>query len=342
MVAITVTEVNHEGYTATFRVTGLVTTKAYDVMRILEAPVRDNERRYQVVAHRLNWVPGAADLTIRDYEASIRPYRLAVYDSAYPTPADWDFSYGPYAGYGPLAVSDVVTINPPACGAILRSSIQPGFWLPARIWDFSQVEYPARTAEHKVIGNRFPVFINDRREGRSINELVLYTPTMTESMRMADMLIPESGRIYPLWLRTSTDDHLLFSDLFFMPHDISIEPVSKAEPWRRWIRMSLTEIDARTLVPRRDNDGTTANPPTAVIGASTFSGKAPLTVTFADESLGTVTSRRWDFNTSSDTYGTSTDPGKAVTYKKKGTYTVRLDVSGPLGADSTTVKVVVT
>lgn len=352
MVAISVRSVNHEGYMATFDVTGLSTSHGYDVMRVVEPdpgnemlpPTRDDERKYQIVAHRLNWVPKSPSLKIRDYEASLRPYRLAVYDSAQTTPADWDFSDGGYGGPGPLAVSDVVTITPPGCGALLRSSVQPAFWVPVKVADVQQLTYPARAGQHKIIGNRFPVFVNDRREGRHIDRITIYTSTLTDAYDLHDMLIPETGRIYPLWLRTSDADRMLLADLCFMPQDIEVEPVSKSEPWRKWTHIELTEIDPRTLVPRRDNDGSTADPPDARITYDKLSGKAPLTVNFnGSTSTGTISSWRWDFNTSSSAYGTSTKENPpAVTYKRRGTYTVKLTVRGPLGADVTTKKVTVT
>lgn len=348
-VTITIRSVNVEGFMATFNVAGLSTTKAYDVMRVVEPnpgsetmpPVRDNERKYQIVAHRLNWVPGAASIIIRDYEASLRPYRLAVYDSAAQTPADWDFTYGPYAGPAPLAVSPVVTIPPPECGALLRSTVQPAFWVPVKVADVQQLTYPARAAQHKIIGNRFPVFINDRREGRTIDRVTLYTDSLTDSLDLHQMLIPETGRIYPMWLRTSDSDWMLLSDMCFIPGDIEVEPVSKATPWRKWFHLQTTEIDPRSLTPRRDQDGSTASPPDAVITYNTLSGRRPLKVNFdGSSSTGTITSWRWDFNTAGSAYGTSTKANPpTVTYRRKGTYTVKLTVTGPLGSDVTTKKV---
>lgn len=351
MVAISVLSVNHEGFMATFAVSGLSTSHGYDVMRVVEPdpgnemlpPTRDDERKYQVVGHRRNWVPGASSIKIRDYEASLRPYRLAVYDSAQTTPADWDFAYGGYGGPGPLAVSDVVTITPPECGALLRSTVQPAFWVPVKVADVQQLTYPARAAQHKIIGSRFPVFINDRREGRHIDRITLYTSTLTDAYDLHNLLIPETGRIYPLWLRTSDADRMLLADLCFMPQDIEVEPVSKSEPWRKWFHLEVTEIDTRSLVPRRGNDGSTADPPNAVITGGPLKGKAPLRVNLnGNSSTGTISSWRWDFNTAGSAYGTSTKANPPeVTYRKRGTYTVKLTVDGPLGADVTTRKVVV-
>jgi PKD repeat protein len=182
----------------------------------------------------------------------------------------------------------------------------------------------------------------DRREGRKSDELVVYTGTLTESRRMQDLLIPESGRIYPLWVRSSSEDKLMFHDILMVPGDIAVEPVSHRRPWAKFFRIPFTEVDPRGLVPERTNDGVTAQPPDARITADPTSGRAPLTVHLTDASTGNISSRVWDLNTASDAYGTSTSATPTVTYKRAGTYTIRLTVTGALGVDVTTVKVKVT
>jgi PKD repeat protein len=74
--------------------------------------------------------------------------------------------------------------------------------------------------------------------------------------------------------------------------------------------------------------------PSASFTVSPASGWAPLTVTFTDNSSGTVTNRFWDFG---DGFTTNTaDAAVAHTYASAGSNTVQLIVSGPLGASTNT------
>jgi PKD repeat protein len=73
-------------------------------------------------------------------------------------------------------------------------------------------------------------------------------------------------------------------------------------------------------------------PPVAAIGANPTSGTAPLTVAFADLSLGLVTSRNWDFGDGSG----STAANPSHVYSAPGSYTVSLLVSGPGGTNTAT------
>ncbi|HUD83992.1 MAG TPA: PKD domain-containing protein, partial [Candidatus Saccharimonadales bacterium] len=80
--------------------------------------------------------------------------------------------------------------------------------------------------------------------------------------------------------------------------------------------------------------GTGAAYSSASFGASPTSGAVPLSVTFTDNSTGTITNRFWDFGDG----GTSNLILTTVahTYSAIGTYTVRLVVSGPLGDNTNT------
>jgi len=72
--------------------------------------------------------------------------------------------------------------------------------------------------------------------------------------------------------------------------------------------------------------------PTAAFSASPVSGKAPLTVSFTDESTGFPTSRRWTFG--DGTYSTGENP--VHTYSKAGLYSVTLTVSNANGTNTLT------
>src|SRR5207245_2401825 len=75
-----------------------------------------------------------------------------------------------------------------------------------------------------------------------------------------------------------------------------------------------------------------AAPPAASFSGSPTSGLKPLTVSFTDNSSGTITNRFWDFGDSSTTNTTATTFNH--TYLAAGTNTVSLTVSGPLGTDT--------
>ncbi len=68
----------------------------------------------------------------------------------------------------------------------------------------------------------------------------------------------------------------------------------------------------------------------ATFGASSTSGVAPLEVQFTDHTQGTVNSWNWDFGDG----GSSTEQNPRHLYATPGTYEVRLEAEGPLGADA--------
>ena len=72
--------------------------------------------------------------------------------------------------------------------------------------------------------------------------------------------------------------------------------------------------------------------PQAAYTAAPLAGTAPLTVTFTDQSTGSITSWSWSFGDG----GTSTQQHPTHVYTTPGSYTVTLTVSGPGGADSET------
>ncbi len=74
--------------------------------------------------------------------------------------------------------------------------------------------------------------------------------------------------------------------------------------------------------------------PAALFGAIPTNGAVPLTVTFTDNSTGTITNRFWSFGDGATSNLTLTTV--AHTYGVTGTNTVRLIVSGPLGNNTNT------
>jgi len=80
--------------------------------------------------------------------------------------------------------------------------------------------------------------------------------------------------------------------------------------------------------------GAAAIVPVASFTASPTNGTAPLTVTLADSSEGTVTDRFWNFGDGDTTNTTAT--GMDHSYSTGGTYTVSLRVSGPVGTNTQT------
>jgi PKD repeat protein len=84
--------------------------------------------------------------------------------------------------------------------------------------------------------------------------------------------------------------------------------------------------------PTNDLTGIGAIVPQANFSGAPTSGLAPLSVTFVDTSLGTITNRNWSFGDGSSTNTTSTN--LLHSYLVAGTNTVRLIASGPLGAST--------
>ena len=77
---------------------------------------------------------------------------------------------------------------------------------------------------------------------------------------------------------------------------------------------------------------TVYEPITADFNGSPTSGDAPLTVTFTDQSSGTVTTWQWDFGDGA----TSTEQNPTHTYNSAGTYTVTLTASNSCDSDTKT------
>ncbi len=75
-----------------------------------------------------------------------------------------------------------------------------------------------------------------------------------------------------------------------------------------------------------------AGPPSAAFSAEPLVGLAPLTVSFTDESMGTIDTYAWSFG---DT-GTSALQNPSHVYNTPGNYTVGLTVTGPGGSDTET------
>jgi hypothetical protein len=245
-VGITVAGVSASSYSATFTLTGLDTGAHYDVIRVIEGG-DDNERKYQIIDTYRDWQPPADTVTIIDGAAPLRTYRVGVWDSSGVTPVDFDFSTGGYTGPAALATSGLVTLTAPACGILLRSTRDTSKYVEASVHDVSPVLYRARVSELTPMGTRYPVVIADRREGRRVERLVIYTRSVAEAKALMDVLVPENGRIYPVWIRTMDNDKLLLSDLLLMPGDITVEAASKHRPEAKFWTVEGVEIDPRKL-----------------------------------------------------------------------------------------------
>jgi subtilisin family serine protease len=74
---------------------------------------------------------------------------------------------------------------------------------------------------------------------------------------------------------------------------------------------------------------------TAVFTPSTFAGSFPLTVQFANQSVGDVASYRWDFGDGSPV---STEANPSHVFSVDGNFTVKLTATAPSGAISTTTR----
>lgn len=245
MPEITLKEVNGSALTATYEITGLSSAMSYDLIRQVTRS-DDNERRYQVVGSYRNWKPpaGKTTVTVTDTEAALRQHKVGIWFSEPGNPLSFEFAYGGYTGPAPLAMAEPVALPAPGCGAVLQST-KTAQIMDVRIWDFDPVRYQAKLGELLPMGSRFPVIVADRREGRRVSNLTFYTRTLQEYRDMLTLLSPESGRIYPLWLRTADEDLLLLHDFLFVAKDITVEPASKAHPERKFFTVEAVEIDPR-------------------------------------------------------------------------------------------------
>ncbi len=75
-------------------------------------------------------------------------------------------------------------------------------------------------------------------------------------------------------------------------------------------------------------------PPTAAFAADVTAGAPPLSVTFTDQSSGSITTRLWDFDNDGQTDAVNPDPPIVFAYTNVGNYTVKLTVQGTGGSDS--------
>ena len=92
------------------------------------------------------------------------------------------------------------------------------------------------------------------------------------------------------------------------------------------------------LTPTPEPTSTPVLPPDASPVADPAGGGAPLLVTFANTSEGTVTTWEWDFGDGSS----SAEQDPTHEYTKAGSYIVRLTVSGPAGSDAATLREIIT
>ncbi len=70
--------------------------------------------------------------------------------------------------------------------------------------------------------------------------------------------------------------------------------------------------------------------PRSIFRAAPVRGRSPLEVRFSDRSAGTITGWSWEFG---DSYGSS-ERNPTHTYTSRGTYVVRLTVTGPAGTST--------
>ncbi|MGB9941312.1 PKD domain-containing protein [Methanosarcina sp.] len=106
------------------------------------------------------------------------------------------------------------------------------------------------------------------------------------------------------------------------------------KPGKYSVTLALNETGNKSTVTKSSyitvSNGYEA--PVAAFSASPASGKAPLTVSFTDQSTGSTTSRKWTFG--DGTYSTGENP--VHTYSKAGSYSVTLTASNADGSNTLT------
>lgn len=98
------------------------------------------------------------------------------------------------------------------------------------------------------------------------------------------------------------------------------------------VKLTVSGPGGSNSMVRSNYISVNSNAPVAEFSASQTSGNYPLTVTFSDLSVGTVSSYAWDFNNDGVTDSILKNPG--WTYLTPGTYSVKLMITGPGGSDS--------
>lgn len=101
-----------------------------------------------------------------------------------------------------------------------------------------------------------------------------------------------------------------------------------------FVSTNYLDVGGATNVPSRYYRIFSVSPLVAGFTAAPTNGPAPLTVTFTDNSTGTITNWFWDFGDGVTTNVSSA--GITHTYTSAGTDTVQLIVSGPLGSSTNT------
>ncbi|QVL50302.1 MAG: PKD domain-containing protein [Thiocapsa sp.] len=102
------------------------------------------------------------------------------------------------------------------------------------------------------------------------------------------------------------------------------------KPGRYAVNLSVSGPGGSDSLVRSDYIEVKEPAPVADFAANVSSGTAPLTVTFSDQSSGSVTGWTWSFGDGA----TSQAQQPTHTYTKPGLYAVNLSVSGPGGSDS--------
>jgi PKD repeat protein len=128
-------------------------------------------------------------------------------------------------------------------------------------------------------------------------------------------------------------DETLFAPL----GTVSNSPFSTGHAWAaNWTGTNWTyTVVAVSATGKESPYGDTVvnyTPTLARFAVDQTSGSPPLTVTFTNQSLGSVTNLAWDFD--SDGTVDSTEMNPTATYAEPGEYTVTLSVTGPDGTDT--------
>jgi PKD repeat protein len=226
----------------------------------------------------------------------------------------------------------------------------------AYAWDFNNDGTPDSTTTNAAYTfqtpGTYPVKLTATGAGGSTNKSLNITVTQPITVPVASFTVDASSGTAPLAVKfTSTSTGTIDKIEWDFNGDNTID--NSADAVFTYTFNTAGTFTARLTVTNTagSNSATQTitvnpalpNPPVASFSANPTSGTAPLTVTFINNSTGTIDKLEWDFNGDGTVDQTSTDPAaqQTFTFNTAGTYNARLTVTNAAGTDSINVPITV-
>jgi hypothetical protein len=265
-------------------VTGLAPGTKYDIHRLVmrrrgtddgdegvewvyERQLPDKPVYWSAVAHRVGWTAPTANITFKDYEGPLSPFKYFIVATSLVGPSEFDFTGGNYPVSRGVLSSQVVDFGDASatlagCQVMLRSTMEVGLYAFAKVFDLDLL-FHARGTQHPVMGKQYPVFISDTREARA-GTLVLATNDVETCDEVRRIVFPVTGQIRPFWINSGSEALGLIDNMAALPLDVRVEQATHADAGLRFVSVDFIEADPTTaLVPRGGDDDTQIDYPVA-------------------------------------------------------------------------------